>query len=330
MMNPINLFALNVPGIMVAMVTGLSAAFLSEHYGAPVMLMALLLGMSFNFMAESEKTASGLTFSASTLLRIGVALLGVRITIGSLTDFGWPALLMMAALMIAIIGIGVLLGKAFKLPAQMGLLAGGAVAICGASATAAIAAILPKSEQQSRSVVFTIIGITAFSTTAMIVYPAIANWLGLNDKQTGFFLGATIHDVAQVVGAGYGVSESSGDNATVIKLFRVAMLVPIVFVLAILFARKNQSEDKKIFPLPAFLIVFLILMTLNTLGYLPTVVTQLLADLSRWCLVFAIAAIGMRTDLRKLKKVGMAPLVLLFVETVIMAIAGASIAMFVV
>lgn len=327
MFNPMRIFAPKIPGIMLAVVMGLSAAFLSEHYGAPVMLMALLLGMSFNFMADEEKTGVGLEFTASTLLRTGVALLGVRITISSLTDFGWPVLVLVACLVLAVIAIGVIAGRVLKLPENMGLLAGCAVAICGASATAAIAAVLPKNENTNRSVVFTIVGITAMSTTAMIVYPMVANWIGLDERQTGFFLGATIHDVAQVVGAGYGVSEYAGDNATVVKLFRVAMLAPIVFVLALMFARKSQSQNAvKKFPVPPFLLVFIALVIANTLGWIPEILVELLAHLSRWCLVFAIAAIGMRTRLNKLKEVGMAPLLLLVGETVFMAMGGALLA----
>ncbi|MCO4785215.1 YeiH family protein [Marinomonas atlantica] len=327
MYNPARTFTPKIPGIMLAMVMGLSAAFISEHYGAPVMLMALLLGMSFNFMADAEKTGEGLEFSASTVLRIGVALLGVRITISSLTDFGWPILMLTACLVLAVISIGVIAGRLLKLPENMGLLAGCAVAICGASATAAVAAVLPKNQNTNRSVVFTIVGITAMSTTAMIVYPMIANWIGLDERQTGYFLGATIHDVAQVVGAGYGVSEYTGDNSTVVKLFRVALLAPIVFVLAIIFSRKEAGKSAvSRFPIPPFLLVFIALMMMNTMGWIPVAVVELIANVSRWCLVFAIAAIGMRTQLNKLKEVGMAPLVLLLVETVVMAVCGALLA----
>lgn len=327
MFNPVKTFAPNVPGIMLAMVMGLSAAFLSEHYGAPVMLMALLLGMSFNFMSDSEKTGQGLEFSATSLLRIGVALLGARITISSLTDFGWPTLLLTAALILSVIMTSVLAGRLLKLPGNMGLLAGCAVAICGASATAAVAAVLPKNQNTNRSVVFTIVGITAMSTAAMIVYPMFANWLGLDERQTGFFLGATIHDVAQVVGAGYGVSDYAGDNATVVKLFRVAMLAPIVFVLALMLVRKNKGQGAAMrFPIPPFLLVFIALVVMNTMNWLPALMVNVLADLSRWSLVFAIAAIGMRTQLNKLKEVGMAPLVLLVSETIFMAFCGALLA----
>ncbi|WP_394182123.1 YeiH family protein [Marinomonas posidonica] len=289
MFNPVKTLAPNVPGIMLAMVMGLSAAFLSEHYGAPVMLMALLLGMSFNFMSDSEKTGQGLEFSATSLLRIGVALLGARITICSLTDFGWPTLLLTAALILSVIMTGVLAGLLLKLPENMGLLAGCAVAICGASATAAVAAVLPKNQNTNRSVVFTIVGITAMSTAAMIEYPMFANWLGLDERQTGFFLGATIHDVAQVVGAGYGVSDYAGDNATVVKLFRVAMLAPIVFVLALMLARKNKGQGAAMrFPIPPFLLVFIALVVMNTMNWLPALMVNVLADLSRWSLEFGV------------------------------------------
>ncbi|TPE51532.1 putative sulfate exporter family transporter [Maribrevibacterium harenarium] len=328
MFNPIGFFAPKIRGVMLAAMMGLSAAFLSEHYGAPVMLMALLLGMSFNFMSESEATVKGVEFSATTILRVGVALLGARITFGSLTDFGVPILVATATLVVAVILLGVVLGRLMKLPANMGLLGGCAVAICGASATAAVAAILPKSQDADRSVVFTIVGITAMSTTAMIFYPMLANWLGMDERAIGYFLGATIHDVAQVVGAGYGVSEYAGDTATVIKLFRVAMLAPIVFFLALFFARHQyESRATRTFPIPGFLVVFILLMLANTMGLITQDLSEMVASLSRWCLIVAIAAIGMRTQLNKLRKVGMAAILLLVIETIFMAVCGSALAL---
>jgi len=311
-----NLLRNLAPGIMVAVMVGLSAAFLSEHYGAPIMFMALLLGMAFNFMSETPKTSPGLDTTSTLILRIGVALLGVRITLGDLSIVGWLPLLAVIAMVILILALGWMVGKKLKLSEDLGVLAGGAVAICGASATAAIACVVPSRHQNQQIVAFTIIAITSLSSFAMVVYPMIAKWVGLTDLQTAYFLGATIHDVAQVVGAGYGVSEQVGDTATVVKLFRVALLAPIVLVLGLMMAKGEPAGSR--FPLPPFLLVFLALMICNSVGWIPELLVHWLTDLSRWCLVFALAAIGMRTHLNRLVLVGAMPMVLIAGETLLL------------
>ena len=123
----------------------------------------------------------------------------------------------------------------------IGILTGGAVAICGASAALAISSILPKSGSRERDTIFTVIAVTTFSTIAMIVYPVIVTFIGLDDRAAGVFLGGTIHDVAQVVGAGYSISEEVGDLSTIIKLFRVSMLVPVVLLLTLMFRAKTTE-----------------------------------------------------------------------------------------
>jgi Conserved hypothetical protein 698 len=109
-------------------------------------------------------------------------------------------------------------------------LSGGATAICGASAALAIAAALPNHPQKERAILFTVFGISALSSFAMIAYPMLAHAVGLDARQAGVFLGATIHDVAQVVGAGYSISPETGDVATFVKLLRVATLMPVIAI----------------------------------------------------------------------------------------------------
>jgi len=324
----INSTKIQLPGLMITITIGLAAAFLGEHYAAPVMLFALLLGMSFNFLANDAKNAPGLEFASTHLLRIGVALLGARITLGQLQDLGWFPLVATLLMMLLVILVGVVLGRILKTPNQLGLLTGGAVAICGASAAAAIAAVLPLKSQSGRALALTIIGITALSTTAMVLYPLVAPLFNLNPEQTGYFLGTTIHDVAQVVGAGYSVSEPVGDTATLVKLFRVAMMVPLVFVVAIVSRDPGQSEKTKL-PIPGFLIAFIVLVLINSMGWLPARTAGALSDLSRWCLIFAITAIGARTALGEVTKLGIAPVILLVTETLVLLACGIGAALWV-
>jgi uncharacterized integral membrane protein (TIGR00698 family) len=161
-----------------------------------------------------------------------------------------------------------------------------------------------------------VVGVTALSTLAMILYPPLARWLGLDAQAAGIFFGATIHDVAQVVGAGMLHSPQAAETATVVKLMRVAMLVPVVLLVG-LFARRQGARDDAVAPplLPGFLLGFLALVAVNSAGGIPTAAGGVLAQVSRWCLVIAIAALGVRSSLGQLASMGWRPVALLVVET---------------
>jgi uncharacterized integral membrane protein (TIGR00698 family) len=140
----------------------------------------------------------------------------------------------------------------------------------------------------------------------MIGYPAIAAALDLLDLQTGRFLGGSIHDVAQVVGAGYSVSQLAGDTATVVKLMRVAMLLPVVFLISFLVSRRlrETSADGKVTLVPWFLVAFVVLAAANGFGVVPEQAAEMLVEVSRWLLVVSVAALGMKTSARDIMQVG--------------------------
>lgn len=176
---------------------------------------------------------------------------------------------------------------------------------------------MPRNETHERNTIMTVVGVTTLSTVAMFVYPLIVGGLGLTDVEAGIFLGGTIHDVAQVVGAGYMISDDAGDVATFVKLLRVAMLVPAVMVFIFLFRRdRNQADGGKVPPLPSFLVAFVIIVIINSLGWIPAGAASAITDLSRWCMVAAIAALGIKTSFKKLAVVGWKPVILMVTETV--------------
>ncbi|PWW03543.1 putative integral membrane protein (TIGR00698 family) [Hoeflea marina] len=309
------------PGVLTSLTVAFAAKFISEHYGAPVMLMALLIGMAFNFLVEDGGTCvAGIEFSSKVLLRFGVALLGLGITVQQIASTGSEVLLITLTGVALTIAMGLALSRFLGRGARFGLLIGGAVAICGASAALAISSVLPKSETLERDTIFTVIGVTALSTLAMIVYPIIADLMHLSEVATGVFFGATIHDVAQVVGAGYSVSELAGDTATFVKLLRVALLVPIVVVLSLVFSGSREPGARRSLPIPFFVIGFAALVIAGSYDLVPVEVKDGLLSFSRWCLVVAIAALGMKTSLRKLGDVGGSAIVLICALTGILAV----------
>jgi len=272
------------PGFAVTAAVAVAAQFLSDHYGAPAMLMALLLGIAFHFLSEEGRCVAGIDFCAKKVLRIGVALLGMRISVDLLIGLGAGTILLLVS---------------------------------------AIAAVLPKNEFSERNLIFTVLSVTVLSTLAMIAYPIIAQTMGLDARATGIFFGGTIHDVAQVVGAGFSVSPEAGETATLVKLIRVTMLAPVVltFSLALRKVPQPEGETGKRPPLlPGFVVAFLIFAALNSFGFVPEMVAKAGMETSRWALLAGIVAVGMRTSLRRVLDVGGDAVALIVAETIFIAL----------
>jgi uncharacterized integral membrane protein (TIGR00698 family) len=224
------------------------------------------------------------------------------------------------------IGIGVVLARAMGFRASFGVLTGGAVAICGASAALAISAAQPGHPLKEKAALFTVIGVSALSTLAMMLYPLITSSLHMNDVQAGMFIGGTIHDVAQVVGAGYSISGMAGDTATLIKLLRVSMLLPIIAIVGWVSSRQAaaqgdaNSSGKRAPLLPGFAVAFAVFVVVNSAGWIPAGLVKLGQSASQWCLIGAMAAIGMKTHLKEVLAVGWKPVALMLIETVALAL----------
>jgi uncharacterized integral membrane protein (TIGR00698 family) len=286
-----------MPGLLLSATIALAVRFVSDHLGGPAMLYALLFGMAFNFLTEDERFARGIRFASRHILRIGVALLGIRITTAEVMELGWQALALVVAAVLATVLVGGLIGRIGGLKGDQSILSAGAVAICGASAALAIASVLPSHKDHERNTILTVAGVTALSTVAMVVYPVLVSYLGYDDVTAGVFLGATIHDVAQVVGAGYIISDQAGEISTLVKLIRVACLVP-----------------------PWFLVAFVLLVIVNSLGWVPAQAHSVLTPVSSWCLLTAVAALGVKTSLKSLTEVGPAPVGVMVAQTVFLAL----------
>ncbi len=306
------------PGITVSALVAITAQFLAEHYATPAMLLALLLGIAVNFLGEEGVNAPGIAFSAKSLLRLGVALLGVRISVDLMADLGPQLIGLVIAGVVCTILFGLAAGRLFGHKWRFSLLTAGSVAICGASAAMAISAILPKDERSEERLIFTVLGVTVLSTIAMILYPILVNTLGLDERQGGVFLGGTIHDVAQVVGAGFSISETTGDTATLVKLIRVSMLAPVVLTASLLIRAfaATPTDGKRPPLLPGFVLGFLALATINSFHLIPETVASFLSQCSRWLLLTAIAAVGMKTHLKEVLGVGPAAIAQIVAETV--------------
>jgi uncharacterized integral membrane protein (TIGR00698 family) len=288
-----------LPGLSVAAMASLAAAWLSEHYGAPLILMGLLIGLAMNFVSADVRTHKGLDFAGRTLLRCGIVILGLQVTFAEVGAVGWPVFAALIGVMLAAITAALIAARVFGQAAAIGVLAGGATAICGASAALALYGVIGRDRVSQACFSVVLISITLASALAMTAYPILANLLGLGDTATGFLLGASIHDVAQSIGAGYAVSEAVGAQATIVKLTRVGLLAPVVALTALAF--RPQTDDALAKPwwthlaLPWFILGFLGVVAANSVVTLPAETRDFALSVSKAFLVIAVTATAMRT-----------------------------------
>jgi uncharacterized integral membrane protein (TIGR00698 family) len=305
-----------LPGILISVVIAGFAMFVTAWLGGPVIVVALLVGFLCHPWMQSQLLyKAGIDWSASMILRIAVALLGFRITFADLGALGWSSTVALVGVVCAVILSGVVLARVTGRPWQLGVLTGGAVGICGASAAIAIGSVLPGVANRERTILLAVIGVTGLSTLAMLVYPWLFLSLGWPDATIGFALGASIHDVAQVVGAGYAVSPDAGDVAVLTKMQRV-MLLPVLLVILLVTVGRAASGVR--IGLPWFVIAFALGVVLNSVIPLPAMLVRLLSSVSQWCLIIAIAALGLKTSMTTLIRSGGVVMTMLLIETLLM------------
>ncbi|MEL7032235.1 MAG: putative sulfate exporter family transporter [Pseudomonadota bacterium] len=306
-------------GLLLAGIVSLCGVFLSNITGAPVLLLVLVIGLMLKAPGASDTQSAGLNLAGDAILKAGVSLLGMQITLSQIAALGWATALLVLTSLVMTLTIGWQIGKWAGLKSESAIITAGAVAICGASAALAIASVLPRKAKVD-TIVMSVIGVTTFSTAAMIAYPALAQALGLNDVQAGIFFGAAIHDVAQVVGAGALFSPEATETSTIVKLLRVACLMPVALVVGILFSQRNCEKPKRItLPrFPIFLIIFALFVGINSVGLVPGFARSTANALSQGCLILAIAAIGIKTSTSKLLASSGRVLLVLAVVTVIL------------
>jgi uncharacterized integral membrane protein (TIGR00698 family) len=303
------------PGLALSAVVAIAAVaaapVVAPLVPIPAMVIALFIGIALNPVARRPLFQPGIVFCLKTLLRWAVALLGLRVALGEIAALGMSTAVMVVVAMAVTMVAGFLLARIFALEPGYGALAGAGTAVCGASATLATSIVLPDYKGKETDVIFVVVAVNALSTFAMVLYPLICAWLGFDPQTAGVLLGATIHDVAQVVGAGYAVSEATGNTAVIVKLFRVFLMLPLVLVVGWWFARRAVATAAAKIPIPVFALVFVLLCVLNSIAAaLPAVapafalIKSPLIEASTWGLLIAISALGLGTSLTAIAALG--------------------------
>jgi uncharacterized integral membrane protein (TIGR00698 family) len=297
-----------VPGLAICAIASAAAAWLSQNYGVPVILAGLLLGLALNFAAGDPRTHEGLDATSRHGLRAGIMLLGFQVTVMQISAMGVVPFAGLALVMSAALVAALLAARITGQSASVGLLAGGSTAICGASAALALYGVIGRERIEQAQFTLTLVILAAASAIALVTYPPLTRILGFTEAQAGFLVGASIHDVAQAIGAGFAVSDAAGAQATVVKLTRVALLAPLVTLAALWIARAEPvaAGDKttRVPMLPGFILVFLALVGLNSLIALPPEVATYALTLSKTLLLLAVTATAMRTRTDLLLELG--------------------------
>ncbi len=332
----------NAPGVALAAAVAIAAVIAEPLLASairaatgsgarlPAMVIALIIGIGLFAVGARSEFQPGINWCVKKLLRIAIGLLGLRIALGDIAALGSATAALIIAAMAATIVSGFLLARLFGREPGFGALAGAATAVCGASAALATASVIPGYKNKDADTAFTVVMANAVSTLVMVAYPPLSLWLGLTSQETGQLLGATIHDMAQVVGAGYAVSESAGNSAVIVKLFRVFLLLPVVLAIGWWFTRNSGAKGAAEVPVPVFALVFLLLCVVNSIAlavpalaapYAP--VKALLVQASTWGLLISIGALGLGTSLSAILSIGWRHAAVFMGTTLVILIIGA-------
>lgn len=307
----------NLPGIILSFFLALAANYLGKQF--PIIggaVFGIVLGSLINnFFKKPQYLVKGISFTSKKVLQWAIIVLGAGLSLKQVWTTGIHSfsvmLFTLAAAFIAAYGFGKIMGIPYKLKTLIGV----GTAICGGSAIAAVSPIIEADESE---IAYSISTIFLFNVIAVLIFPLLGHLFGFTDKAFGLWAGTAVNDTSSVVAAGYSFSNAAGAYATIVKLTRTTMIIPISLIFAFLTARKKREEAKndtkvnyslkKIFPW--FILGFLAASLLNTLGLFSGQVLKVVNETGKFMIVMALSAIGLNADFKKMAKTGIKPILL--------------------
>lgn len=303
-----------VPGLALGAAVA-AVAFALKWSGLPglstlsPLMLAILVGMAVrNTAGRPEAARPGLAFALRAPLRFGIVLLGLQVTLGEILGIGVAGLALLAFALVSTFLMTVWLGERLGVAPGLARLIAAGSGICGASAIVATNTVVRDNDE---SVAYALATVTLFGTLAMFAYPVLGGWLPLSERGYGLWTGASVHEVAQVVAAGFARGQHTGEFATVAKLARVLMLAPLVLLLGLWTTRRAAGTSAQgRAPMPWFVFGFLAMVLLAGSGWVPDELRARCNLLTQMLLALALAAVGLETDIRRLVAQGWRPLAL--------------------
>jgi uncharacterized integral membrane protein (TIGR00698 family) len=296
-------FEINGRGILLAAFIGLTIHFAAPFIsGVNGVMLGLLVGILLgNILALPENFGAGISYTGSKLLEISILFMAFSINFGHIADLGWQNFLLVVFIIVAVLLATVFLAKKVNCPDSTGWLVGFGTAICGSSAIAAVAPGISKNKQDA-GIALAVVNL--MGSIGMIVLPFALKFLSVSDIESGVVIGATLHSVGNVAGAGYGINEMVGDTAITIKLARVAMLSPAVIFYTYLLSSGTKKNWKEYINLPYYLWAFVAITIFTSLFDLPSSLLGFFSNMGKIVLTIAMVAIGMKVSFRHLYQSG--------------------------
>lgn len=295
-------------------------------YNLNSLTFAIIIGMLIgNFLNKfiPEKFKEGITFSSKRILRFAIILYGFRITFGQIAQVGMTGFVADVIMLTTTYLLGYYIGtRLFKLDKDLCMLTAIGSSVCGAAAVLGTDSIL---KAKSHKVSLAVATVVLFGTIAMFLYPFIYKLGFLDANAFGIYIGSSIHEVAQVVAAGSAVSKSAMDTAVIVKLTRVMMLVPYLFLLSMYLAKKAGTKMSKV-QIPWFAILFVVACGINSIGFIPQNVTSAIVEFDVFLLTLAMFALGVETNFKKIQGLGLKPILLALIMFIWLVFTGFTVA----
>ena len=312
------------PGLVAAVLVAIVARLVSLALPIAIseVLIAVLIGI---FVANTEllpaTTGPGLRFAVQRVLRLGIILLGARLSLGDVAQIGFGALGLVVAMMTIAFAFAILAGRVFALPRRLAILIGVGTAVCGNSAIVATAPVI---DAEDREVTFAVATITLFGTLAVFLYPLVGRALELSSPIFGVWSGVAVNDTSQVVAASAAYSAQARDIATVVKLVRNTLMAPLIVVIAWWWARYGTVAEEKVRAgalraFPTFVLGFLFMALLRSVGLITPALAAPIDEVAKACILVALAGVGLSTRLSQMRTVGPRPFYVGFGTAVVMA-----------
>lgn len=325
-----------LPGFAIAAAVAFAARFLEgllpiHLIGASV--IALFIGMGINALYKpGGMVAKGLRFTSKKVLKLAIILLGASLSMGAILTVGRLSLTVMLFTLLTCFGGGYLVGRALGLNWKLSNLISAGTGICGGSAIAAIAPVI---DARDEDIAYAMSATFLFDMVMILVFPFLGQWLHMSDMAYGLWAGTAVNDTSSVVAAGYAYSEAAGDFATMVKLTRTLSIIPTVLIFSFVNVREKRrlnvtGEGSRVNMLslfPWFIAGFLGLAVLNSAGVIPQAVSSAMKDLSKFLMVAALAAIGLNTDFREMRKSGMKPMLHGFIISALVVVVALGVEM---
>lgn len=290
-------------GLILTFLIAVLSMLLSSFVPLGIVALAIILGAVFgNSISIPQKYNAGITFSEKTLLAVAISLLGIHLDFNVLSELGFSTIALIVFALLATLTFSIYLSKKFNFEKKFALLLGIGNGICGSAAIAATKDII-KLEKEKSALAIAIVNL--LGTVGLFILPLIGLLFGLNDVELGILLGNTLQSVGHAVAAGFGVNETVGQSATIVKMGRILLLTPVILWLIYFFSQKTeQSKESKKLEVPFFVYGFIFFSILATSGILPQMMIEIIAFICKFTLVLAMGAIGLKISFKAIKQTG--------------------------